>query len=341
MIRVDTMASENELEIAAKLAALLSDILMLAEPPAFPAEYDSAPNLQGVYTSLVSLRDVLHAVSTGDLSCRIPLKGYIGGVLKTLQANLKHLTWQTQMVADGDFSQRVDFMGEFADAFNAMVVRLDQTLTELVKKKTELSRANAELRKEIAVRKQTEAALRKSREELRHLAITDSLTGLYNRGYFNKVAEGEIERALRYSRPISIMMFDIDHFKRINDTFGHHNGDRVLKMVADTTSEIFRITDVFARYGGEEFIALLSETPAPNAADVADRLRRAIEKSVVKTDGGPMAVTASFGVSDHFARMNAQPGTQVLADFIATADQALYASKKAGRNRVTVFNGSC
>jgi diguanylate cyclase (GGDEF)-like protein len=337
MTRVRTMPSEEALEIAATLSSFMLDVMMLAEPPPVPAGLESVEPLQRLYGDLISLRDVLYASSSGDLSKKIRLNGYTGGALKSLQANLRHLTWQTKMVAAGDFSQRVDFMGEFADAFNAMVVQLDQTLTELLAKKTELSGINAELLREIGERKRIEAALRRSREDLKRLAITDSLTGLYNRGYFNRVAAGEIERALRYSHPLSIMMFDIDHFKRINDTYGHSSGDRVLKMIAATTSGIFRVSDVLARYGGEEFVALLYETSAPKAVEVAERLRQAIERSVVQSDRKPIRVTASFGVSDRFGRTDAQPVTEILSEFIASADQAMYASKNAGRNRVTLF----
>jgi diguanylate cyclase (GGDEF)-like protein len=118
--------------------------------------------------------------------------------------------------------------------------------------------------------------LRKSREELRRLAMTDALTGLFNRCHFNRVAEEEIGRALRYHRPLSVMMFDIDFFKRVNDTFGHNSGDRVLAMVARITREMLRTSEIAARYGGEEFIVLLPETPASKAAAVAERLRSRI-----------------------------------------------------------------
>lgn len=337
MTRIKAMPSKEALETTATLSSLLLDVMMLPEAPSIPAGLESVVPLRRLYTDLISLRNVLFAASNGDLLTKIPLKGYTGGALKSLQANLKHLTWQTKMVAAGDFSQRVDFMGEFAEAFNAMVIQLDRSLTELVNKKTELSAANAELLKEIGIRKQTEAALRRSREELKHQAITDPLTGLYNRGYFNKMAAGEIDRALRHSHPLSIMMFDIDHFKRINDTYGHGSGDRVLKMVAATTAERFRASDILARYGGEEFIALLYETEASKAAEVAERLRRAIERAVVQTDREPIRVTASFGVNDRFSRTDGQPATEILSDFIAGADRALYASKHAGRNRVSLF----
>ncbi len=330
------MPCDKEHRIAEELARLLLDTLLCPKPPALPERY-VADSLQTLHASLCDLRKFLHVASNGDLSAKVPLHGYVGGTLKTLQANLRHMTWQTKMVASGDFSQRVDFMGEFSESFNAMVAQLDRTLQELMAKKTELSQTNEELLKEISIRKETEAELRKSREELRRLAMTDALTGLFNRRHFNQVAEEELGRALRYQRPLSVMVFDIDHFKRVNDTFGHNSGDRVLVMLARIIREVLRTTEIAARYGGEEFIVLLPETPAPAAAAVAERLRGKIEEAVLQTERGPIVVTASFGVSDILERSDTRVNDQLLSEFISGADRAMYASKDAGRNRVTVF----
>lgn len=332
------MPCDKDHLIAEELAALLLDVLQRSEPPELPERYGAVDSLQTLHSSLRDLRNFLYAASNGDLSGRVPLKGYVGGTLKTLQANLRHMTWQTKMVASGDFSQRVEFMGEFSESFNAMVLQLDQTLQELMAKKTALSHANEELHKEISIRKETESALRKSQEELRRLAMTDALTGLFNRRYFNQVAEEELGRALRYQRPLSVMLFDIDHFKRVNDTFGHSSGDRVLAMLARITREVLRSTEIPARYGGEEFIVLLPETPAAAAAAVAERLRAKIEEAVLSTERGPIKVTASFGISDALVCSDTQVDDQLLSEFVSTADRAMYASKAAGRNRVTVFS---
>lgn len=331
------MLTEKEHQIAEEVSMLLQEILTSLEPPPLPERYAAVESLQVFSTSLRQLREFLYAASNGDLSGQVKLKGFAGGTLKTLQANLRHMTWQTKMVASGDFSQRVEFMGEFSESFNAMVLQLDQTLKDLLAKKTELSRANDELLKEISIRRETEAALRESREELRLLAMTDLLTGLFNRRHFNQVAEEEIGRSLRYQRPLSIMSFDLDFFKRVNDTFGHLWGDRVLEMIAHTTKEVLRATEIPARFGGEEFIVLLPETTAPMAANVAERLREKIEEAVLQTEKGPIKITASFGVSDALDRNAAKPSDQLLSQFISTADHALYASKSGGRNRVTIF----
>jgi len=331
------MNTEKDLELANELSKLLMDVLMLRNSPEIPDHFKSIDCLQTLHANLVSLRDFVYAASNGDLSRPVPFKGYIGGALKTLQANLKHMTWQTKMIASGDFTQRVDFMGEFSQSFNAMVIQLDQTLEEIASKENELRNANDRLLKEITRREQTEAALRKSEEAFRHIAITDSLTGLYNRGHLNQLALNEISRVLRYSRPLSVIMLDIDFFKHVNDTYGHAAGDLVLQAVASITKSHVRVSDIVARYGGEEFIILLPETIAADAADVAENLRWRIEDSSV--DGGKylIRITASFGVSDYLEKSDAEPDDKIVSGFVSKADLALYESKKAGRNRVTIY----
>ena len=332
------MTFEKEYKIVDEISKLLLDIIILSKPPNIPDRFVTVDSLQTLYANLLTIRDFLYAASNGDLSKKVPFKGFIAGTLKALQANLRHMTWQTKMVASGDFTQRVDFMGEFAESFNAMVMQLDQTLKELVEKERELSEANEDLLKEIAIRKKTEAALRESEVALRLQSITDPLTGLYNRRYFHKLAMDEISRALRYSRPLSVIMFDLDFFKRVNDTFGHVMGDKVLKMVADVTKKQIRANDVLARYGGEEFVVLLPETSAEEAAVIAERMRRQIEKTPVQTEERPISITSSFGVSDYLLNTDNKSLEIVSSEFIDNADKALYESKDTGRNRVTVFN---
>lgn len=325
--------AHEEMEAAVRL---LRDVVVLRTAPELPESLARIDDLRLLYDTLIELRRFLFAASSGDLSQEIPFRGYLWGTLKALQANLRHLTWQTKMVAEGDFSQRVQFMGEFAQSFNTMVEQLDNTLKALVAKETELEQANGELLKEIAIRKHTEAALLEREETLRRLATTDSLTGLYNRRHFSQLAENEIQRLVRYGRPLAAIMFDIDHFKHVNDTYGHINGDKVIKMIADTTLSLVRTTDIAARYGGEEFILLLPETRAAEAAEVAERLRARVEATPVDTGGEVIAVTASFGVSDRLDASATLSSDALLAAFISHADEALYRSKNNGRNRVTI-----
>jgi PAS domain S-box-containing protein len=156
------MSAEDERDAVDELAGFLQDVMMLAKPSQVPDRFASVDSVQTLYDKLLSLREFLFAASNGDLSKQVPLKGYIGGALKTLQSNLKHMTWQTKMVASGDFTQRVEFMGEFSQSFNAMVMQLDQILTELAEKEIELNKKNDQLLKEISTRKQAEASLQES-----------------------------------------------------------------------------------------------------------------------------------------------------------------------------------
>ncbi len=168
-------------------------------------------------------------------------------------------------------------------------------------------------------------------EKMQHLAVTDSLTGLYNRHYFFPFAENEIERSRRYHKELSIILMDIDHFKRVNDSFGHQSGDQTLKMVAEICLEELRKVDVMCRFGGEEFLILLPETPEVEAGKAAKRICEAIAAARLPVEGGEIAVTVSMGVAsldDEHEDINA---------LIQTADKALYQAKEAGRNRVEVI----
>jgi diguanylate cyclase (GGDEF)-like protein len=334
------MLPKQEHELIDEISNLLLGIISLPTPPEIPDSYASVESLQKLYENLILLRDFLFAASSGDLSINITQRGYIAGTLKALQANLKHLTWQTKMVASGDFSQRVEFMGEFSESFNTMVTQLDQTLKKLVNKEKELSQANDELLKEIAIRRQTEKELLESKKALSLQATTDPLTGLYNRRHFHEIAGSEIRKALRYSRPLSVIMCDIDFFKKINDTYGHPLGDRVIQMIAETIQKGLRATDIPARYGGEEFIILLPETSAENASTLGERLRKEIEAKTLREGNKTISVTSSFGVSDHLNAHDthdSETDKHALSELIAGADKALYASKETGRNRVTVY----
>lgn len=334
------MSRKNEHDIVNELSKLLLDVMTLPTPPGIPGSYTTVESLNILHNNLIALRDFLSATSNGNLSREVLFKGYIAGTLKMLQANLKHLTWQTKMVASGDFSQRVEFMGEFSESFNTMVMRLDQTLKKLVKKEKELSQANKELLKEIATREKTEKALRKSQKELSLQAITDPLTDIYNRRHFYELAKMEIRKALRYSRPLSVIMCDIDFFKKINDKYGHLTGDKVIKMIAKIIRIGIRTSDILARYGGEEFIILLPETSAKNAFNLGERLRKRIEKKTLSTGRTKISVTSSFGVNDHHNepdKYSSKTDENILLDLISGADKALYAAKNTGRNRTTIY----
>ncbi|ANK81684.1 MAG: hypothetical protein TEF_13420 [Rhizobiales bacterium NRL2] len=164
--------------------------------------------------------------------------------------------------------------------------------------------------------------------ELRRHASTDTLTGLANRRHFEAIAAAEVKRAARYGHPLSFIICDLDHFKRVNDSFGHDGGDVALQRFAQIVSASLRLpTDVAARLGGEEFGVLLPETDIESAVAVAERIRRRTEEAAIEFGGRPMRLTVSLGVSQH------APGESSLAAAMKRADRALYEAKGAGRNR--------
>jgi diguanylate cyclase (GGDEF)-like protein len=170
--------------------------------------------------------------------------------------------------------------------------------------------------------------LKSAMHAIHELSITDPLTGCFNRRLFNERFQNEIERAVRYSRSLSIAFCDVDHFKLVNDTYGHPVGDRVLVLVAEQLRRQLRVdVDWVARYGGEEFIIVQPETSLAAAHAVADRLRRAIAETQVEVDGRTFQVTASFGVAQLEPKENA-------VAMLNRADALLYEAKQAGRNCV-------
>jgi diguanylate cyclase (GGDEF)-like protein len=239
------------------------------------------------------------------------------------------------MIASGDFSQRVDFMGDFSTAFNSMVSQLDESQRQIREKETELTRINMELRQEIELRKKTEESLRKSEELYRQLAITDPLTGIYNRRHFFQLAISELQRSQRYSRPLAVIMMDVDYFKRINDCYGHAVGDQVLQELATLIRRDLRVIDIFARYGGEEFIVLLPETDLRSVSATAERLRGKIAGAPLSIEQCQIKITISLGATSFSPTKGLHSGKLETIDaLIDLADKALYEAKEAGRNRV-------
>lgn len=162
-------------------------------------------------------------------------------------------------------------------------------------------------------------------DQLSKIAYTDSLTHIYNRLHFAHFLDAEIDKVERYGGTFSIIFFDLDHFKAVNDTYGHPTGDEVLEQITKIVSSANRSADIFARYGGEEFIILAPETDARGALIHAERLRNDIEKFEFKTVGH---ITSSFGVTEF------KPGTDTLEKLLDRVDIALYQAKDFGRNRV-------
>lgn len=176
---------------------------------------------------------------------------------------------------------------------------------------------------EIATRK---TELESANKTLKRLSRTDKLTDLHNRGYWEECLEQEFKRCYRTKRPASLIMFDIDHFKNFNDSYGHAAGDEVLRAVAKAVRQAQRGTDISGRYGGEEFAIVLPETTQEQALVVAERVRQAIAGTVVDWEGKRLQVTISLGVAEY------SDSLEDYQSWLELADKALYQAKEDGRN---------
>ncbi|MBF0194675.1 MAG: GGDEF domain-containing protein [Magnetococcales bacterium] len=166
-------------------------------------------------------------------------------------------------------------------------------------------------------------------EKAQEQTLTDGLTGLYNRMAFDEAISREVKHSISHDQPLSLIMFDLDYFKRINDKFGHQGGDEVLRVVAARAKELLRKSDFLARYGGEEFALLLPHTEIEAATKVANKLRSTISRKPVKHEENTIFVRASLGVCQYITGKQGK-------DLIECSDQALYKAKENGRNCVFV-----
>ena len=476
-----------------KIIALLTKALdERAQPEQLPDEWANDSELVHLYEGILELRRVVVALATGDLTLDITRRGYVAGALKGMQANLRHLTWQTQMIAKGDYTQRVAYMGEFSTAFNSMVLRLDEARKLLAAQNEALSqevitrqqleveeheqrnfaeslnnvsailgssldldqvldsildtiehvipydgaflillegstakivrqhlnigfkvsdiakqpiiqladaqpfRTMFETRQPIIVEEmpehfcwqpdempcpmlsmlgapiiiqnevhgflllgstsadfyaqksatrlaafatQSALAIQNARlfQDIYRLATTDMLTGIYNRHHFYELANGVFSRAQRHHDTLSCIMLDIDHFKKINDSYGHAMGDEVLRNIAHICAAQLRESDIIGRYGGEEFVVLLPFTDAASAQAIAERLCHAVMHTVSELENKQAQVTISLGVATAIFEQADIHAPASLSAIINQADHSLYAAKENGRNRVCVW----
>lgn len=187
-----------------------------------------------------------------------------------------------------------------------------------------------EIATDITERKQAEDELKAAKELAEELANKDELTGLKNRRAFFEQSNQVFKQALRFKHPLSVLMMDIDHFKRINDNYGHAVGDKALKVIAQNLHNMTREIDIVARMGGEEFAFVLPETGCEEAVNLAERLRLKIESTIIVHNDKQFQVTVSFGVYSCLIE------NETLDSMLTKADDALYIAKKKGRNQIKV-----
>ncbi len=209
----------------------------------------------------------------------------------------------------------------------ALEMGINDYMTMPVDKNEMLARVRTQIR-----RKRYQDALRTQYQKSVSMALTDGLTGLYNRHFLNTHLENMVRQSVKSGKVISLMIMDMDHFKEVNDTYGHDVGDRVLKQLAELIMRISRSTDLAARFGGEEFVVLMPETDEQSSLGAANRMRELVEKSpfVVGANGETIHKTISIGIA------NSHPDGDSAEALIKRADEALYSAKRNGRNQVRV-----
>ncbi|MBN2231242.1 MAG: diguanylate cyclase [Deltaproteobacteria bacterium] len=307
---------------------------------------DQDENLQRLYAEV---RENLDRLATGEEAAELQQqlknllfhKAMIQGVLDQERDELKNII----VIMAGTLTAFVDVGGSFSSNLDDYAKRLQvvrdlqeiQTVRDLLLKETislkdhtarMMQEANdANVRVEMANQKIEK--LKQQMERIKQEVILDPLTRAYNRRAFDERINQELSAAKRYGNTSSLIMLDIDHFKDVNDSYGHRTGDGVLRVVAGILKKEIRDIDVLCRYGGEEFTLILPHTPLHAAADVAERLRRKIAESRFSYKGRHFHVTASFGVGE------ISPADTV-ERCVRRADEAMYRAKEGGRNCVRV-----
>jgi diguanylate cyclase (GGDEF)-like protein len=228
----------------------------------------------------------------------------------------------------------VSARGPFNDHERTVIQQMFDMLRQVAETESRMS----DLQRRMAFLERDNLDLMIKTRVLSEISARDALTGLYNRWFVMEKIEAEINRSLRSGAPLTLMMLDIDHFKRVNDTYGHTAGDHVLQSVGKMLKESCRVYDIPGRYGGEEFCVLLPDTKIGSTPTVAERIRNRLESTELAVGAESIVVTASIGI----AGLDAGDSDTVLtsAALIDRADRALYSAKRLGRNRVEMWDST-
>lgn len=304
-------AQREGVELAGAVVHTLREMLNSPNPSAPDMDLlREVPGLEEFRKELLALRGLSLSLSRGELAPKFEhdatRRGFVMDALKALQSNLRHLTGQARRIASGNLDVRVHFFGEFSTAFNCMAGELKAVLDE----------------------KERLATMYKE------LSDHDPLTGLYTRAAFMEFASRILASEAYGDRPSALIMGDIDHFKTINDTFGHLCGDEVLRCFGEMVRRKLRQEDVVCRYGGEEFLILTPGLCSDRARNVAQRLRSAVREMEIDWEGEKVSITASLGVCGVPPVERGGVTSRFLRECIQIADLSLYQAKRSGRNRV-------
>ncbi|MEJ2726508.1 MAG: diguanylate cyclase [Deltaproteobacteria bacterium] len=267
-----------------------------------------------------NLSDSMEKIGVKSVIC-VPLVGKMGtrGAIYLQSLNVPHGFRKSDLFLLTSLSTPIALATE-----NALLYSQSKRMEE------ELQEAKDNLEKEVMSRT---SELKKAKDRLEELSITDGLSGLYNYRYLIKSIESELKRAIRYRTKLSLLLMDIDYFKNFNDTYGQLCGDYVIKTVGKLFKSKVRATDVVARYGGDELAVMLIETDTKSALEVAGKLKQEIESYAFQWQTKQLSINLSIGLAIAPAR-----GIQEVSDLVEAADRALYQAKRSGRNSVVVFD---
>ncbi len=320
-VTIGMLVRGNQVEVAEREGgAFLGEISLLTDVPHI-ATVAAKTDVRALRIS----RADFAAVMSANNDVLMSIIRTLGRRLHKATVPLAYLSYTASALVDGrfdpaileDIEERQDEIGRFTGIFESMARYVSERTRKLEATVEERTR---HLNQEIARRQELE-------EELRALASVDGLTGIANRRHFLELCEKELSRAQRYNHPLALMMMDVDHFKRVNDTYGHAAGDEVLKQLAATCAANLRGPDILGRLGGEEFAVAMPECGIEAAGHAAERLRQRLAKIEVPSEQGAISFTISIGV------IVLKSGEDLTAA-LDRADKAMYAAKQGGRNRV-------
>jgi diguanylate cyclase (GGDEF)-like protein len=265
------------------------------------------------------LSDSMEKIGVKSVIC-VPLAGKMGtrGAIYLQSVNVTHGFRKDDLLFLSSLSTPIALAIE-----NALLYAKSKRAEERIQK------ASDDLEQQVMNRT---SELKKAKDKLGKLSITDGLSGLYNYRYLIHSLESELRRAIRYHRTLALLLIDIDYLKNFNDTYGHLCGDYVIKTVGKLLKSNVRATDFVARYGGDELAVMLIEANATSALEIAEKVKKEIGSHILQWQTKQLSVSVSIGLA-----MAPAPGIQGVSHLVEAADRALYQAKKAGRNSVVVF----
>ena len=336
-MNVEQKSGQPEQEDVSLLVLHVAKMLHSQRAPDLPERFAGNDDITVLHDMLLNFRRIVQDFSKGHISSEIQLRGFCAGCLKALQAHLLHLIWQVQMVESGDYSQRIEFLGDFSLHFNKMTERLNATINKLNKKDEEMRALTGELEQEVELRKAVMNALSTSEAKFRYLAEHDPLTNCLNRRSFLLNAVDKLQAAVTRQVPCCVALLDIDFFKKVNDTHGHLEGDMALRHVVQVARKALRSGDLLGRYGGEEFVFFFFSASKNEGTLAATRICNILRESpMILQSGEELQLTVSLGVAEILPAWPGERDCSYMEAIIKRADTSLYAAKRNGRDRVEV-----